>query len=457
MRSRGRCVDICTTDGFRGCANPLSALRSPRPPVLIRRSSAYDTSRMLLVNIKHLSKDLPAIPVPGKPQVPTDAPPAYEPVASTSYNPYLQNLVSTPPEVVEEPESYGPADTAQPEVGDDSDDAEPGSESPVTPSLPAPRPSLRQIHASESDAFLAAPRPPFRRPTRSDLSLPASSSTLRLSQNRRRSTAEFRNARPYSTVRIPSASSFDKNEKRSPSKSISGTVTPQDAGAIMASFLRDLLTKQFAVEQAADVVLRGCADACKAYGLMLATLLQESSIEGHTPIYWAVVKCSPDPESTFTHELLSAFLDYAAPLTESTLSDIRHACLENPDQELFQWVRRHPSITPLFGAAEVLFSGAVPEDDVRVEELPGDNDMFIAHFRILMFQKRMRVLKHVGLEFIARGKRSSVVLLVVAVFTRVPAGRLWSLQIYVATPENARKIPHGTTYSGTSSTASSRK
>ena len=387
---------------LHGCANPLSVLRSPSP---LTRSSVHDTSKMLLINVKHMSKDLPAIPLSGKAQEPLDAPPAYEPVASTSYNPYLQNPISTPVEVREEPESYVPADAAQHEAESDGEDAESGSESPAIRSAPVPRPSLKQIRTSSSDAFLSASSPPHRRPTHSDLSLPTGSSTLRLSQHRRRSSAELRNARSYSNVRISSAPPFDKNEKRSPSsKSVSGTVTPQDAGTIMAGFLRDLLTKQFAVEQCADVVLKGCADACRAYGLMLSTLLQESSIEGHTPIYWAVVKCSPDPDTTFTHELLSAFLDYAAPLTESTLSDIRHACLENPDQELFQWIRRHPSITPLFGAAEVLFSGAVPEDDVRVEELPGDNDMFIAHFRVLMFQKRMRVLKHVGLEFIARGE-----------------------------------------------------
>lgn len=359
---------------------------------------------MLLVDVKHLSKTLPAVPVPGKAEEAIDAPPAYEPIASTSNHPYLQNLVSALAEPVEESELYARAEAAQPVVGNDVE-CTPGSESPVTPSAPAPRPSLRHLRASESDVSLAAPKPLFQRPAHSDLCLAASTSTLRLSHARRRSAADFRNARPYSTVRISSAPPFDKSEKRSPSKSTSGTL---DASTIMADFLRDLLTKQFAVEQSADVVLKGCADACRVYGLALATLLQEQSIEGHTPIYWAVVKCSPGPDCTFAHELLSAFLDHAAPLTESTLSDIRHACLENPDQALFQWVRRHPAITPLFGASEVLFSGAVPEDDVRVDELPGDNDMFIAHFRVLMFQKRMRVLKHVGLEFIARGKSPSL-------------------------------------------------
>ncbi|KAI0732539.1 hypothetical protein C8Q72DRAFT_120838 [Fomitopsis betulina] len=384
------------------------------------RRSAHYTSKMLLVDVKHLSKTLPAVPVPGKAEEAIDAPPAYEPIASTSNHPYLQNLVSALAEPVEESELYARVEAAQPVVGNDVE-CPPGSESPVTPSAPAPRPSLRHLRASESDVSLAAPKPPFQRPAHSDLCLAASTSTLRLSHARRRSAADFRNARPYSTVRMSSAPPFDKSEKRSPSKSTSGTL---DASTIMADFLRDLLTKQFAVEQSADVVLKGCADACRVYGLTLATLLQEQSVEGHTPIYWAVVKCSPGPACTFAHELLSAFLDHAAPLTESTLSDIRHACLENPDQALFQWVRRHPAITPLFGASEVLFSGAVPEDDVRVDELPGDNDMFIAHFRVLMFQKRMRVLKHVGLEFIARG-------------------RLWSLQVYVASPENARKMRHG--------------
>ncbi|KZT72344.1 hypothetical protein DAEQUDRAFT_763071 [Daedalea quercina L-15889] len=384
----------------------------------IRRShgNTPSTPAMLLINVKHDNKDLP--PVPGKPEDPLDAPPAYEPVASTSYNPFVQEAVSAPAQLVQEPATCISTETVA--FGGVFDDADQGSS--ITPSPPAPRPSLREEHVSESNVTLSVPQPSLRRVARSELSLP--SSTSRRPQSGRRSS-DHRISRPYGTVRLSSAPPLpsDKSEKNASRKSFGGHVTPQNATEIMSGFLRDLLARQFTVEQSAEIVLKGCADACRVYGLSLATLLQESSVEGHTPIYWAIVKCSPDPESTFTHELLAAFLTYAAPLTEATLSDIRLACLENPDQELFQWIRRSPSITPLFGAADVLFSGAVPKDEVIVEELPGENDMFVGHFRLLMFQKRMRVLKQVALEFIARG-------------------RLWSLQIYVATNENARKMRH---------------
>ncbi|KAH9922096.1 uncharacterized protein B0H18DRAFT_1121113 [Fomitopsis serialis] len=346
---------------------------------------------MLLINVKHLSKDLPSVPV-------EDAPPAYEPTASTSYNPYSPNA------------DYVSAELTATDVGVVKED----TTSPPSLSPPVSRPSLR-YRSSDGDVTPSLPQRPSSRPARSELSLPSS-------VNRE---GDHRISRPYSTIRLSSAPLFDKSDKRGSIKSANGvTSVTLDASEIMSSFLRDLLTRQFAVEQSVEFVLKGCTDACRVYGLSLAALLQEPSIEGHTPIYWAVVKCGPGPQTTFTHELLATFLSCAAPLTETALADIRLACLENPDQELFQWIRRSRAMTPLFGAAEVLFSGAVPEDEVFVEELPGENDMFVGHFRILMFQKRMRVLKHVGLEFIARG-------------------RLWGLQVYVASAENARKMRHG--------------
>ncbi|TFY57395.1 hypothetical protein EVJ58_g7045 [Rhodofomes roseus] len=372
---------------------------------------------MVLINVKHLSKDLPMIP--GRPHELEDSPPAYEPVASTTYDPYIQHVASEPTQLVQKPDTHSSAESAPADVDRKPEDTAP----PSTQSLPVPGPSRGQP-SSESNVSVPLPQPPPIRPARSELSLSYPSSTKRRPHARRRASgSDYRSSRPHSMLRLSSALS-DKSKERTASKSPSGTVTPLAASEIMSGFLRDLLTRQLVVEQSAEVVLKGCTDACREYGLSLAALLQEPIVEGHTPIYWAVVKCGPGPQTSFIHELLSAFLTCAAPLTEATLSDIRHACLENPIQELFQWIRRLPAITPLIGAAEVLFSGEVPEDDVVVEELSGDKDMFVGHFRILMFQKRMRVLKHVDIEFIARG-------------------RLWCLKVYVATAEDARKMRHG--------------
>lgn len=91
-------------------------------------------------------------------------------------------------------------------------------------------------------------------------------------------------------------------------------------------------------------LLGSCADACRTYGLDLSALLQEPSIENHSAIYWAVLN---------HHDaLLPSLLVHAAPLSQSTISDIRLACLTASNQHLFQSLRcqREPftkQMTPL--------------------------------------------------------------------------------------------------------------
>ncbi|KAG2354042.1 hypothetical protein BDR07DRAFT_1431064, partial [Suillus spraguei] len=131
-------------------------------------------------------------------------------------------------------------------------------------------------------------------------------------------------------------------------------------------------------------ILASCASALSP--LSFSALLQKPTLEGHTPIYWAIL-------NRHTH-ILPDMLKYA---------DIRLACLASGDQLLFGKLRRgeSPFITTLRTDALVL--GSTSADDIDVREVDGEA-AFSASIKIRLWQKRMRVAGLVGVEFIARGR-----------------------------------------------------
>ncbi|CDO76734.1 hypothetical protein BN946_scf184813.g4 [Trametes cinnabarina] len=157
--------------------------------------------------------------------------------------------------------------------------------------------------------------------------------------------------------------------------------------------LRDLVKQTDS--QGAIGVLESCADACRTYDISLSSLLQERSIEGHTPIYWAIINRPAQPPRPDEPDIVTALLSHSAPLSDETR------------------LRRSPAFAPLSGSDEIILGGNVPVDDVDVDDVEGDETAFIANFRIPMFQKRMRISQEINLEFIAKG-------------------RLWSLKFLVA-------------------------
>ncbi|KAI0645064.1 hypothetical protein C8Q79DRAFT_969432 [Trametes meyenii] len=185
----------------------------------------------------------------------------------------------------------------------------------------------------------------------------------------------------------------------------------KEVRATIQGLLRDLVKQTDA--SGALGVLDSCADACRSYDLSLATLLQERSLEGHTPIYWAIINrpsATPAPDQP---DIVTALLTHAAPLSDATVDELRLACLHTSDHGLFQRLRRSPAFAPLSGADEIILGGNVPVDDVEVEDVPNDEAGFVAHVRIPVFQKRMRISQTISLEFIAKG-------------------RLWALRFVVA-------------------------
>ena len=169
-----------------------------------------------------------------------------------------------------------------------------------------------------------------------------------------------------------------------------------------------MVQEQYSSFPAATGILRSCADACTAHSLSLSSILQEKSIENHTPLYWAIVKRLPDEhhqvEDASGTDLLSALLSYSAPLSQGTITDVRRACLATCDQRLFQRLRLSPEFAPVSGVDQMLLGGTIPPDNIEVEDVPGDGGEFMVTFEVLHFHKRMVVSKEISLEFIARSE-----------------------------------------------------
>jgi hypothetical protein len=150
-------------------------------------------------------------------------------------------------------------------------------------------------------------------------------------------------------------------------------------------------------------ILQSCAEACRTRDLSLESILQEKSIEGHTPLYWAIIK---RPENAPVNEAL-ALIDVllSFPLTEDTRAEARQACLLTSDNDLFQHLRASPGFSPTSGADDILNLGKKGPDIVKVtnESKNAESGAFSAEFDINNFQRRIRVAKSIRVEFIARG------------------------------------------------------
>lgn len=201
--------------------------------------------------------------------------------------------------------------------------------------------------------------------------------------------------------------------------------TSRDVRNTVLGLVRDLVREYHTNSPAPAGILQSCAEACAAHNLCLASILQEKSIEEHTPLYWAIVKRVPDEatdEDTQIPDLLTALLSHSTPLTQETISDVRVACLITSDQALFQRLRMSPEFSKISGRDEMLLGATLPMDDIVVEDLAGDEGAFAVNFEIPQFQKRMMVSKEIVLEFIARS-------------------RMWKLEFSIANDYQAHPRP----------------
>jgi hypothetical protein len=224
--------------------------------------------------------------------------------------------------------------------------------------------------------------------------------------------------------------------------------TAKQVRSATQEFLRDLLSQARPSEHEWLPLLSNCANTCNAQGLSFSTLLQEPFVEGHLPVYWAILKRPPaaaaaaavaktdrhtspasngDPDA-----LVLATLDASLPINAASVADARLACVTVSDNALFVRLgQRYEAFSPRSGTDRVLLGGSDTVDTVSVEEARGSGSnisaAFTVRFSITQFQLRMRVSKQVRIEFIARG-------------------RLWYLWFSVAVPNTGP--PLGTSRAG---------
>lgn len=188
------------------------------------------------------------------------------------------------------------------------------------------------------------------------------------------------------------------------------TRTAREVRNTVLGLVRDLIQEHNIA--AAAGILQSCSDACASRDLSLSSILQEKSIENHTPLYWAIVKRPPDEhhevEDTQGVDLLTALISYATPLNQQTIAEIRLACLVTSDQALFQRLRLSPEFAPVSKVDQMLLGATIPPEDVELEDMAGEGGgAFAVNFVIPQFHKRMVVSKEIALEFIARSVLSS--------------------------------------------------
>ncbi|KAF7307769.1 hypothetical protein MKEN_01137000 [Mycena kentingensis (nom. inval.)] len=158
-------------------------------------------------------------------------------------------------------------------------------------------------------------------------------------------------------------------------------------------------------------ILDSCSEAAAQNGINLPHLLQQAYIQGHSPLYWSIVK-RPAESSEVDRPaseaelppLIRALLAYSAPLKPATVADIRLACLHTCDEWLFQCLRCSPDFAALPQKDQLLLGVKVPPDTLKLR-VPAKHDApFTVDFAFTEFQKRLRVTHEVKLEFITHSR-----------------------------------------------------
>jgi len=233
--------------------------------------------------------------------------------------------------------------------------------------------------------------------------------------------------------------------------------TAKQVRSATQEFLRDLLSQARPSEHEWLSLLSNCADTCNAQGLSFSALLQEPFVEGHLPVYWAILKRPPPPavaaaasvaktdhtspaSNSDPDALVLAILDASLPINAASVGDARLACVTVSDNALFVRLgQRYEAFSPRSGTDRVLLGGSDTVDTVSVEEARGSGSnisaAFTVRFSITQFQLRMRVSKQARIEFIARGRLWYLAFSVAGTNTGPPAGE-WLVSLGLVEPSS---------------------
>ncbi|KAJ7271006.1 hypothetical protein C8J57DRAFT_1320408 [Mycena rebaudengoi] len=210
----------------------------------------------------------------------------------------------------------------------------------------------------------------------------------------------------------------------------------QDVRKTVSGLIHDLVRNQTLSDTNASCVgiLDSCREVCAANSISLSSLLQEPYIEGHCPVYWAIVNRptdGSDPASLEIPPLVQALLAYSAPLAKSNIKDIRLACRHKGDQRLFQSLRMCPEMQALSEKDRLLLGVTVPPDTISVG-IPARHDApFSVEFEFAHFQKRMHVSQIATLDFVSHARVWEIAFFVVSFFgqtDKLPSGQ-WTARL----------------------------
>jgi len=169
-------------------------------------------------------------------------------------------------------------------------------------------------------------------------------------------------------------------------------------------------------------VLQSCQAACRAHSISFDELIQED-IEGHTPLYWAILALCHTPFAQPPHagvgvgnDILELLL--SVPLEARTIQDARAALMLNDANALFQTLRTYPTFEKTSYAESVIGlgssssapsspSGAIPGrvSTVLVEHVSdAGTGTFRVSWEVPMWCKRVKVARKVSTQWIARGR-----------------------------------------------------
>ena len=294
------------------------------------------------------------------------------------------------------------------------------------PPPPHPPPS----HPPPSPPPSPPSHPPSRRPANFDIlpSEPISISPTTEQTPQQRSRFRFKLSRPTRPGTAPTTEgtrqhTAEENARRAVherelEERARRTSEQEIAKEYVQTIIENLLQGKLPSDEERASTLAECDQACEKEGLDLSTVLQEMSIEGYTPIYWAIVNRPPASEDNGVSpdSLVLGLLNVCRPLSPATLANIRVASMVASDNALLQ--RLFKSIPPLshISTRDALLLGPANEEDrVDVEEKRNGTGSWVALIKIPRFRLRMRVCQSVSVEFIASGMKTF------PVASRVPA------------------------------------
>lgn len=214
---------------------------------------------------------------------------------------------------------------------------------------------------------------------------------------RSQSSSSVSSLKGMSWFPFSSSSTIATTPNRKPNNEVRSTVL---------NLVRDLVLEHHSSSPAASGILQSCAEACQSHSLSLSDILKERFIEGHSPLYWAIVKRQePEtPEEPVYPDLLDTLLKQSAPLEAGTVAELRQACIVTSDHAMFRRLSVLPQFTTTSAVDRVIRGTTIPPDDVTVELGAANEGGFTVILHLFQFHKRMMLSQEISHEFIARSR-----------------------------------------------------